>query len=1563
MVRTNQGDEDGGACLVASDGTRLRVWTTELEADLDAPGRRGAASRYSPLRIALRVLLASRERVGLLSNGVELRLLISEPARTDSQVIIPLESLWRKRRSVPDSYRLLLALAAPAGLRHLPELIDQARQQQTRVTNDLRRQSREAIEGFIQAILQGPGMRDQGSGIGDQGSALNPDPQPLTPESLWREGLVIVYRLLVILKLAASDDPARRFSFADSAIWRRTYAPGTALAPIARAVLDEGVETGQLLEEGLRQLFRLFAEGVESQELTVKPLAGGLFDPAATPTLNRLHWGERAVALLLDRLLWTPRGKGSSARERVSYAALDVEDLGRVYEALLELEPGIATEPMCRLRRQKLEVVVPLAQGEKYRAGTPVGAQRAAPPPDGSPPPDGTPPPDAASTDDEAADDDETPARGKKTNVEWIEEIHPGRFYLRVGLGRKATGSYYTPRSFVRFLVQETVGPQCDQRSPHDDPQPERLLALRLLDPAMGSGHFLVEACRFLGDRLYEACRRCDELASEAEALAMKLQERDPAEALRLVARAEAMRQRVEALPDPEHALLAYLPSRAREGDQPGLSEQKARALCRRLAAVHCLYGVDKNPLAVALARVAIWIEAHAEGLPLTFLDHRLVVGDSLTGPFVEQLYRLPKSQDPLDDLFNQSLQAQLQQRLAAALSHVAALEESVGIDVADLERKRAAKTALDAALAPFRLLAAAWAGGVMLGKGCDDDAYAALARQVSGVRFQGSGEGDAGLPHDWNLTPTLRRMLARGLGLRALPEAIKSYKEALALILSPETWNLIPALPYDLTFPEVFYPGTGEQVSGIGNRESALTPDPLHQIPKMTRHGFDVVVGNPPWDKVRPKAKEFFASFDFTILDAPTKREREETERRLKLDPIISTLHTQYEAEFTEQHLIHDRLYHYQVVTVNGQKTGGDPDLAKLFAERNAQMLGPTGLTGVVVPSAFHANEGATGIRRLYFEQMATRCCYSFENRNKLFEIDSRFKFAPIVAARQGPTTAFPCAFYLHDETWLFERNGHEPLQYSLEFVRRTGGEYLSLLEPRNQTDAEVIATAYAQKGDFLFGTYVDILGFRFSRELDTTDDAWRFENISKKAYADPRDPLELARINQSGALVLAEGKMFHQFNDRWGDAPRYHILIENLNDKKIFIKTAQYYRVTYRTIAASTNERTGIFCLLPPGYTTARSSPCDTKPENHPTVHALALLSNVNGFVFDFLLRQIMSSVTLNYFFLERVPLLGFQGIEYTFLAHAALRLTCNHAGYAALWREQVGEAWREEREPFDWPVLKDDDARWAVRAAIDAVVAAAYGLSREQYAHVLSTFSHKSYPQAPERCLAAFDELKTLGLEAFTQQHDPYWDIPLNEALPEPVIQVSGFSGQVSGAEDQGSGIRDQGSGVRGQGAAGLTPDQTPDTLHLTPDLPSRGRKRKTVPPPQMTLDLDPSDQVLGGSGQVSEGGDRGAALTPDTLHLTPEIIDFAAAAAARQRSARKAAEDRAGYNDDDAERYERIKALLAERGHLASGEVQFALGVDANTARALLRRLVDEGLARVEGEKRGTRYVGV
>jgi hypothetical protein len=198
----------------------------------------------------------------------------------------------------------------------------------------------------------------------------------------------------------------------------------------------------------------------------------------------------------------------------------------------------------------------------------------------------------------------------------------------------------------------------------------------------------------------------------------------------------------------------------------------------------------------------------------------------------------------------------------------------------------------------------------------------------------------------------------------------------------------------------------------------------------------------------------------------------------------------------------------------------------------------------------------------------------------------------------------------------------------------------------------------------------------------------------------------------------------------------------------------------------------------------------------------------------------------------------------------------------------------------------VLAGDDARWAVRAAIDAVVAQAYGLSRDQYAHLLGSFSHRCYPKAPELCLVAFDELTAIGLEAFCQKHDPYWDIPLNENLPEPVI-----------------------------------------------DLPI------------------PGDGVTAAGVTVREDTPQYSLFGADGEPASPRPV--------RVRQGTEARQTRASNPIDD-DTYQRIAALLTERGVITSGDAQQLTGLDAAGVRPYLTRLVDEGRAIIEGQRRGTRY---
>ncbi|MEW4490899.1 N-6 DNA methylase [Thalassoglobus sp. JC818] len=1292
-VKTREDREAGGVLLVSEDGeSKLRLWVTSFNEDLFAPSKRGRAYRFSHLRIAQRVLLASGERFGLLTNGIQLMLLISDPARPDSTVTIPIDPGWKRSRDLPDSLLLLLALASPAGVKALPDLVDKARLQQARVTKELRVQARQAVERFIQEIIDHPSNREWFQSHEDKDQLA---------KDLWHEGLITVYRLLFILKLESSDNPAQSFTFASTSLWRNTFSPSIGLAGYAREVLEQGAETGSLLEQGLRNLFKMFDEGLECTELMVKPLGGALFGLNTTPHLAKLKWGERAVAHLLDRLLWTPLRRGADTRERVHYGPLDVEDLGRVYEALLELEPGISGEPMCRLRRSKLEVVVPLEQGEKYRP----------------------------------TDNEESSSSG--TSVEWIERIEPGQFYLRVGLGRKASGSYYTPHSFVRFLVQETLGPQVEERSPQKDPNPLEILKLKVLDPAMGSGHFLVEACRYLGHHLYEACRLCDENAMAAERRAERGKKAEREAALEEAAK---WRQRVIELPDPDDEMLKYLPSRSPEGEETGYSQQRAEALCRRLVSTHCLYGVDKNPLAVELAKLALWLESHAEGMPLTFLDHRLVLGDSLTGPFWNQLvYRPSKPDELIQGLFADGLNLRFQKGITEAIRYVRQLDASVGSTVSDLIEKANVKAELDDKLLPFRIVAAAWCGGVLLGPDeCDDHAYSQLLSEIA----------DTGqLPSRIESRQVLS-MVCRGLGLTELPNDRASIAAAM------KSTSVEPALPYDLAFPEVFFP-TG--------------------VP-FGRRGFNAILGNPPWDTVTIKRKEWFASFDFEELNASNKRERDEIEAKVLSVPENTVSFNEYVESFEQTKRVFDALYSYQKVQVEGDLAGRFLDLFRVFMERNAQLLDKSGMTGVVVPSAFHANEGATGVRQLYLNELKLGCCYSFENKRKLFEIHSSFKFAVVTAAKTGPTHEFPCRFYLHDDSWLFEGMTSEPpFTFSKEFVERTGGALLAFSEFSNPFDFEVCRTCLRRAQ--LLGENWDSEGQAFSTsEVNLTNHSDLLEPIDRfkktGGWLTSKSHSELLSLE---VLPLFEGKCFWHFDVHFAPAMQYVVPVSVLESRKRWFKTGTYYRSAYRKFASSTNERTMVWALLPPAVITSEGCPAEWSPWIRPNSNALARMAALNTFIADYLLR-LRVAATVNMFLLRLVAIPKLDKLRALFLAHGALRHQSQDERYLPLWNEQLGENWREScRDVFSWPALQSEDERWQIRTQMDAVVADAYGLTREQYEHVLSTFSHSSYPSAPELCLAAFDELKDIGLEAFTKKHDPYHDIPLNENLPEPVINL--------------------------------------------------------------------------------------------------------------------------------------------------------------------------------------------
>jgi hypothetical protein len=599
------------------------------------------------------------------------------------------------------------------------------------------------------------------------------------------------------------------------------------------------------------------------------------------------------------------------------------------------------------------------------------------------------------------------------------------------------------------------------------------------------------------------------------------------------------------------------------------------------------------------------------------------------------------------------------------------------------------------------------------------------LAHAWSGAVMLGVREAD----DEWQALA--RAVAANGAWPESLTERQDAMLEAGCRTLS-----------WDLTFPEVFW------ADGMA--------------------GFDAVLSNPPWDIIQPNTAEFLAGLDLSILDATTRREAHAIQHRVLADNTTARTFRDYQETFSRQHRLVDRLYIHQKLGAHGAAMGGKLDLYRVFAERVVGLAGAQGAIGMVVPSAFHANEGATGIRQFYLQGTRLDWCLSFENRRKLFEIHASFKFALIVAWRPGPTKIVRCAFYLADFAQM-----EEParlMQYDRAFITASGGAYATLLELRDAADVAMARRLFT--AGQRFGAWAEGLGIFLSREIHMTDDAGRFTPINDLVGTGHRVKTSTIaeELRRKSCVVLHEGKTIHQFSDHWDTPPRYAIALHDLAGKPLSIVNTQYYRAACREIARSTDERTVIAAMLPPGVVCGHTISVERRPARRSNAASLCLIGVMNSFPFDWMLRQ-KAAAHVSLYILSDLPSPRLSPDAELFLAHAALRLSCNHRGFLALWREQLGP----RVSPHSWPVIAGDENRWKLRAAMDAIVAHAYGLNRVDYQRILSSFSHKSFQSAPTLCLTAFDELAATGLAAFCRKHDPYCDIPLVTALALPAITL--------------------------------------------------------------------------------------------------------------------------------------------------------------------------------------------
>jgi hypothetical protein len=317
--------------------------------------------------------------------------------------------------------------------------------------------------------------------------------------------------------------------------------------------------------------------------------------------------------------------------------------------------------------------------------------------------------------------------------------------------------------------------------------------------------------------------------------------------------------------------------------------------------------------------------------------------------------------------------------------------------------------------------------------------------------------------------------------------------------------------------------------------------------------------------------------------------------------------------------------------------------------------------------------------------------------------------------------------------------------MTYTRQFLDVSGGASLTPLELRGTTDL-LVAERFFSKRERL-RTWCEDRHLRFGCDLHMTADANCFRSAG------------------GGELVLHEGKTFHQYTDSWGTKPRYGVARAAL--KPSIAEAVRYYRLAFRDIARSNDERTMIACIAPPLVVFSHTATVEKVPWARTNADALVLCALFNSFPFDWLVRQ-KAATHLSLYILDALPVPRFEQATRRFLAHDALRLSCNHAAYDALWRDEVGG---------DQGIAVP---RRELRAQIDAVVADAYGLNRNDYERVLSNFSHRSDPAAAAVCLAELDLVQLQGIDAFCRLRDPYQHLALITATAKPIDYAPALAG---------------------------------------------------------------------------------------------------------------------------------------------------------------------------------------
>lgn len=695
------------------------------------------------------------------------------------------------------------------------------------------------------------------------------------------------------------------------------------------------------------------------------------------------------------------------------------------------------------------------------------------------------------------------------------------------------------------------------------------------------------------------------------------------------------------------------------------------RALLKR-----CIFGVDLNPFAVELSRLSLWIDTFIFGTPLSFIEHHVQHGNALMGSTIDQFIQLSQSKD----LFQNDFEDQFVE-LREVMQELNMMQDSTADDI------RASKKIYTTRIKPkLDKLAKALSLHTMLGVLRAEGAEGALEAATIAKRqdllqvllFKMGVVDDADAAWD-------RQMLRN---------KIDEYAQAQAFF------------HYEVACPEAF------EVKGSG------------------QHGFDVIVGNPPWDKTKFSDTDFFPQYKSNY------RTLSNSDKQTLQTDLLAKPHIQRAYEEQALQALTSNAYYKAHFPLNAGS--GDGNLFRFFVERNLSLLAPNGTLCYVLPSALMFEEGSLALRKHILETMQLKSFYSFENRDGVFpDVHRMYKFAMMQIVNAKPkkdASDISTAFYLTQPEQI--DSGASLIPYSLAALRALSPNQLALMECRSAADLPILSKCY-QAFQPLSPDWLD-----FRNELHMTSDKDLF--IESKS---------------DGLLPLFEGKMIWQYSANlapaqyWLDPAAFdqrilskelYRMAGNLNCKKSELTNEQvaavrydraFFRIAFREVSSDTNERTLVFGMLPKncgfGHTLFAAEPKSYSKDEDGKVlvkiisdtRQLLAMAFFNSIVLDYIARFVVQ-IHVSKTYLMRLPVPQPTDDEiaanpvYQELVRGALLLTLSSD-----WDAFAELATEHGITKSELP--KTDKQRDLLRVSMDKTVAKLYGISDNELAHMLTSF----------------------------------------------------------------------------------------------------------------------------------------------------------------------------------------------------------------------------------------------